>query len=305
MKKEPHFIFDEEWDEQERELRQILHETRDPELHKNVFVLESIMRAAALGFVRKKTKENILLGKEIAKPKYYQKVLNIPSGVEVEPVPVPGSGKLQEVSEFKEVPKYRQKIVLEEEKEGIDFSETREGKRNLITDRITKRVLASVNIKDNRYHLDEPSLDALDLKVLDKIKKKRIKNMEKGWKLIQEYGKKYGIKVGHDTSIKYYIVNDVFGLGRIEPLFHDQEIENIKCEGAEKNLIIRCGDKELISDIKFNIGDLKSFNHGIASRMGKKINKKTPNVIGELRGFRFMLRMGDNLDEPSFDVKKI
>jgi len=307
--KDIHFVFDEEWDEQERELRQIIHETSNPQLHKNVFILENLMRAAAMGFVRKriiKKNPDEMLGEEITKPKYYQKVLNIPAGVEVLPVPVPSTENImQRVQDFKEVPQYAQKIILEEEpKEKIDFSKSKRDKLNLIVDRITKRVLASVSI-DKEYKLEEPILDDLDLVVLDKVKKKKFKDMEKGWKIIQKYAKKYNIKPGHDTSIKYYIVNDVFGLGKIEPFLHDKDIESVKCDGPMKNLVVEVNEKEYKTNVIFDNEDLNNFIYVIANKLGKKINKKNWSISGELRGFMFKLSMGENLNTPSFLIKRI
>ncbi len=307
--KDIHFVFDEEWDEQEKELRQILHETNSPQLHKNVFVLESLMRAAAMGFVGKKIiKKNPdeMLGEEVTKSKYYQKILNIPTGVEVLPVPVPSTENIMQPEyEFKEVPQYTQKIILEpESKEKIDFSKSRRDKVNLIVDRITKRVLASVNI-DKDYLLEEPKLDEIDLVVLEKVKDKKIKNMEQGWKLIQKYAKKYGINPGHDTLIKYYIVNDVFGLGKIEPLLHDKDLESIKCDGPMKNLIVEVNGKNYKSNLLFHDEDLRNFIVVMANKLGKKLNKKNWSISGELRGVIFKLSMGENLNMPSFLIKRI
>lgn len=296
MKKDVEFIFDEEWEEQGKELSQILHEIKDPELHKNVFVLESFVRAVALAFFEREKKE--VLGREIAKSKYYRDNLGIVVD-NVQKIAKPG-----ELHEDKEG--YIQDIEFEsaEQLKNIDFSESHETKKNLIVDRITKRVLASASIGD-KYILNEPELDERDIKTLNKVKKKKLKNVEKGWKLIQKYGKKMGIKTGHDTSIKYYLVNDVFGLGKIEPFLHDSKIESFKCDGSDKEVVITIDGKDLVSNVKFVGEDLVNFIYGMTIKLGKKISKKIPNIKGEMRGFIFLLNAGENLDNPSFSVKRL
>jgi len=307
MEKELTFIYDKEWEEQEKELKQILHEIDDPEVHKNVFILESMMRAAASCYVKHKPEAKELLGKEIEKPQYYQRVLNIPIGSEIQPIPVPSTDtKLQPLHEFKEIPRFVQKTVIETPKEKkfdrvkVKFGEKQ--KKDLIKDKITQRVLASREIWDD-YILIEPQLDDIDVEVLNKVKKKKIKNMERGWKFIQKYGKKYKIKSGHDTLIKYYVVNDVFGLGIVEPFLHDTDINEIICEGPNKSLIVCVKEEKYNTNIRIKMDDLENFIYGISKKINKKINKKIPTVEGTLRGFYFKVSLGENLDNPSFIIK--
>ena len=107
-KKNIHYVFDEEWDEQEKDLKQILHEIDDPIVHKNIFVLESAMRAAACTFI----KTPLQLPRQ--KQSWFQKVMNIPVGSEIQPIPIPSTEtKPQPVQEFKEVQKFVQKTVIE------------------------------------------------------------------------------------------------------------------------------------------------------------------------------------------------
>ncbi|MEK6826794.1 MAG: hypothetical protein AABX90_04150, partial [Nanoarchaeota archaeon] len=177
--------------------------------------------------------------------------------------------------------------------------------KDIIKDKITSKVLASAEISD-RYVVNEPELDEADLLVLDKLKKKRkIKNLEAGWKLIQKYGKKFKIQNGHDTKIKYYVVNDIFGLGRIEPLLHDPEISAIYCDDYN-NIRVELQNKKLETNLKFASNEeLKNFIVQASHKLGEKINKKNPAADGALRGFSFHLDLDENLDNPSFIIKRI
>ena len=127
--------------------------------------------------------------------------------------------------------------------------------------------------------------------------------MEKGWKLIKKYGKKIKILEGHDTTVKYYVVNDVFGLGRIEPFLHDNNISSIVCDGYGKNIEIEINGKKLETNVKFyNADELVNFISGVATKIGKKISRKYTKAEGQIRNFMFYL---DVSEIPKFMAKRI
>ena len=327
--KERFFLFDEEWENQKKELEAIFEEMENPELVKNTFILETFVRGCAYAFVKTKPKSfNLgeLKGRILARRGIRQglinKILRVPVGVLVEPVPRPSITETQSqpVHEYKEVPQYVEKVVSVPQKpipseperfkkknrRLFDVEKTPVINKDLIKDRMTGAILASANIAD-KYILNEPQLDNADILVLNKIKKKRkIKNMKKGWKLIKKYKKRYGIKEGHDTKIKYYVVNDIFGLGRIEPFLQDSEIGAIICDDYTKNLEVEFNGKKLEANIRFaNKEELKEFIIGISKKMNIKIDKKNTHVEGSLRGFTFFLDMGSDLENPRFSAKRI
>ena len=323
--KEPEFILDERWIEQEKELNEILDEIKNPELEKQIYILETFVRAAALSFISKETKlkrrlfplsktqeiPTYLGGSEIMKPQYTTELMNVPAGVEIEPVPIPSTEQQEQPRlEYKEIPKYTKKLIkkpiIERRKPLKKFDHTiHTTTKDLITDKITNKVLATANISD-RYIVNEPGLDSTDINVLTKLKKKaRIKNMEKGWKLIQKYGKKYNIQQGHDTLIKYYLVNDFFGLGRIEPLLQDKDIKSISSEGPGKNVKVEINEKTLDTNIKFlNNYELLNFVQGVANRLKLKLDKKHTTTTGTFRDFQFTLSIGEDQNTPSFVAVK-
>ncbi|MBI2499855.1 hypothetical protein HYV88_06435 [Candidatus Woesearchaeota archaeon] len=329
--KEPEFLFNEEWLKLEKDLKEVLDEIKDPEVERQKYILETFVRGAAYTFVDKNKillknrffpapmkeiseKEEIpseLGGEEVKQPKYYNEMMNIQTGVDVYPIPVPSTkGNIQPALQFKEFPIYTKKLVQKEDRKRKKPSPLKKPEivplikttKDLITDNITGKVLATVEISD-KYLVNEPGLDSNDIDVLMKIKKKNIKNMEKGWKLIQKYGKKAGIKEGHDTLIKYYLVNDVFGLGRIEPLLHDDKIKSVSCGGEGKKIEVEVDGKILGSNIMYlSKEELFNFVYGLAEKIGVKLNNKNKIVNGILRGFEFTLNIGDDLQTPSFKV---
>ena len=78
--------------------------------------------------------------------------------------------------------------------------------KDLILDKITNKVLAYVKLTD-KYYIIEPILDENDTKLLNKILYKQPKNMDKGWNLINKFGKKFNVPPDHFTNIKYFVVN--------------------------------------------------------------------------------------------------
>jgi len=318
---ETSFLYDEEWEEQKKELQDILGQIEDPTLAKDVFVLETFVRGCAFSFVKRKPKkfsygriQQELNVRNKLKTDLKKKLFKIPVGVNVEPVPSPGIGG---VTNYQDVPQYIEKVVgvsdrvkpnrpfrkrrrlLREKKTPID-------NRDLIKDKVTGRVLASVDVAD-RYIVDEPKLDGNDLHVLSKIKKKRkIKNMDKGWKLIVKYGKKFKIQKGHETNIKYFVVNDIFGLGRIEPLLHDPEVTGVICDDYNKYVVVDLHGRKLETNIKFaSKEELEEYVLGVAEKLGKKLNNKNTKVEGTLRGFAFFLDMGEDFDNSKFSLRRV
>lgn len=315
-----HFMYDQKLDVQEKELMSLLSETSiSPKLTKNVYVLDNFVRAAAYTFVKNKPKKlekvKERLRMSILERKPLRRVVRIPVGVEVQPVPVPSGKVSQPVHQYQEVPQYVEKVVMHPVKKPlkrkirreplVKYEETSEQKKELIVDRITGTILASASIAD-KYILTEPELNEKDLATLNRIKKKKhIKNMEKGWDLIQKYGKKEGIQQGHDTRIKYYVVNDMFGLGRIEAFLHDENITNILCEDFSKPITVEFGGKKLETNIKFGSREeLMNYVVLTAQKLGKKINKKNTKVEGDMRGYHFYLDVGSDLLHPQFSIKK-
>src|SRR3989344_1113190 len=332
--KEPEFIFNDEWLKFEKEIKEVLDDIKDPEVERNKYVLETFVRGAAYTFV---DKNRILLknrlfpapmkevsereeipsefgGDEIKQSKYYNEMVNIQTGVDVYPIPVPSTGEnIQPILQFKEVPVYTKKLVQKEDnkkrrrpsplrKPELEIKNITKINKDLITDNVTGKVLATVEVSD-KYLVNEPGLDSSDIDVLMKIKKKNIKNMDKGWKLIQKYGKKFGIKEGHDTLIKYYLVNDVFGLGRIEPLLHDDKIKSINCSGEGKKIEVEVDGKTFESNIVYlSKEELFNFVYGLAEKLEVKLSKKNKTINGILRGFEFTLNIGEELQTPSFKI---
>ena len=132
-------------------------------------------------------------------------------------------------------------------------------KVNRITPLITltynnkKHILAYAHIKwieekfELVYEVIEPKMNDEELNLLNEIKnilKERltvdfesIRGVKAYNYIISEFNKivkKIGIKLTSDALLKfnYYVYRDFIGLGRLEPLMHDPNIEDISCVGT-------------------------------------------------------------------------
>jgi len=86
--------------------------------------------------------------------------------------------------------------------------------------------------------------------------------------------------------LHYYIERDFVGLGRIEPLFRDPEIEDISCDGVGIPIFIFHRDPKLasvVTNVSFESADeLDSFTMRLSQMCGKSISVASPLVGGSL-----------------------
>ena len=99
---------------------------------------------------------------------------------------------------------------------------------------------------------------------------------------------KYNISIPEDKRevIRYYTKRDFAGLGKLQPLMNDTEVEDISCDGLEIPVYAYHRNPRFGS-IKTNItwsepGKLDSFVMKLAQRCGKSISVSTPLLDGSL-----------------------
>lgn len=151
------------------------------------------------------------------------------------------------------------------------------------------------------YEVVEPRMPAKIERVLGKIKElleerldidfSRLKISEATDYLRSEIDKLvdyYKFNIGPDEKkiLQYFIERDFMGLGKIEPLMHDSQIEDISCDGIGIPIFIFHRNPELgsvITNISFNEGDeLDSFITKLAQLSGKSISVAEPLLDGAL-----------------------
>ena len=295
------FIFDEELEKNRKELQSIIDfMDEDIATKEKADVLVTIMWGAVRSFV----KTPLVSEQEIQKPDIKQAPISLLNKLfgkkDIQPVvkKIPEKPKEPEIKPQEKIPeKPKEPEIIQ---------------KNLILDKVTDKVLAYVKVTD-KYYLVDPQIDDNDNKALLKVLRKKPKNMEKGWKVITKYGKKFNIQPDHFTNIKYYVVNFLFGIGKIEPLVYDKDITEIICEGANKPIKVRFTDKLLETNILYTKKeDLDNFIYELTSRSkppglfsaGQKITKKKPTAAFNYRDMNFECTVGFNGADSKFTIKK-
>lgn len=151
------------------------------------------------------------------------------------------------------------------------------------------------------YRVIEPELTVKERGKLNKIENALVEELEVDFtslkrKTAEKYLKEkiddvidyYNLKFSDRQYdlIKYYIVRDFIGLGKIEPLFQDPYIEDISCDGVGIPIYVYHRDPRFGS-VKTNVkflseSDLDSFVMKLAQRCGRSISVADPLLDGAL-----------------------
>jgi flagellar protein FlaI len=188
------------------------------------------------------------------------------------------------------------------------------GSRRLIFDNIRK---------EYRYEVFEPQLlpgeneikDKLiylfrtcaDLDVFDMGENEKIQYLER---TLDKITHENHIKLSADARdrVFYHIFRDFLGYGKIDILMHDDEIEDISCDGFGIPIFIYHRDHEsIISNIHYDKADeLDSFVVKLSQMCGKQISVYEPVVDGKLGdGSRLQTTYGRTITQHStFTIRK-
>lgn len=157
-----------------------------------------------------------------------------------------------------------------------------------------------------RYDILEPYLVAKERKLLEEIKELileeakipivALKDYAKAKRVLHEIidkiAKEYRINVKKETlnKIKYYVVRDLVGYGRIDPIYRDPYIEDIVCDGHNTPVYVYHRDYEWMpTNVIFEDSEeLESFIRRLAFRAGQSITYARPIAEGPLppEGYR-------------------
>jgi flagellar protein FlaI len=170
-----------------------------------------------------------------------------------------------------------------------------------ITQGQENKVMAYATIKwDEKEHtitytITEPSLEPKEKETLEEIKEMlreklniefdKIKGAQAYNYIITEFNKivrLIGIKLTPEEEIKfdYYVYRDFIGLGVIEPLMHDEDIEDISCVGSNIPLFVYHRNplfNQIPTNIIFESGDdLDDFVIMLSQKCGKSLTLADP-----------------------------
>ncbi len=169
--------------------------------------------------------------------------------------------------------------------------------------------------KEIIYHIMEPKLAEEDKKKLEEIKEYIQENVDIDFgqirkreattyvtKIFEQALNYFRIQTGTEQReiFKYFIMRDFVGLGKIEPMLKDPNIEDISCDGVGIPIYIYHRNPKLGS-IKTNVvfptqDELDAFVSKLSERCGKTISVAKPLLDGTLPdGSRVQATLGTDI----------
>jgi len=100
-------------------------------------------------------------------------------------------------------------------------------------------------------------------------------------------------------KILYYLVRDYIGLGKVEPLLHDVNLEDVSADGYHHKVWVYHNERyDIPTNIEFHESDLDEMVQHMAEADGKGISKRQPMVDVTLPdGSRVQVTLGDEVSE--------
>jgi pilus assembly protein CpaF len=165
--------------------------------------------------------------------------------------------------------------------------------------------------QDSRYQeiknsLHQKVIEEIDLEHIDRIKEDT--GREKLSQVLRDLLNQQRTPLSRterDQLVKE-IMDEVFGLGPIEPLLHDSTISDILVNGSNEVFVERRGMLEH-TDVKFNNDDhLRRIIDRIVSRVGRRVDESSPMVDARLQdGSRVNVILPPlSLDGPVLSIRR-
>jgi pilus assembly protein CpaF len=178
----------------------------------------------------------------------------------------------------------------------------------MVEDRLPQK---NNRFQDSRYQeiknsLHQKVIEEIDLEHIDRIKEDT--GREKLSQVLRDLLNQQRTplsKTERDQLVKE-IMDEVFGLGPIEPLLHDSTISDILVNGPDEVFVERKGILEH-TDIKFNNDDhLRRIIDRIVSRVGRRVDESSPMVDARLQdGSRVNVILPPlSLDGPVLSIRR-
>lgn len=187
----------------------------------------------------------------------------------------------------------------------------------------TGRIVFSDKLKEYVYEISEPQLNDEELAIKERLihlfmiqtdidvsgmdEYEKIKHLEEVLGGIIERNN-FAIDNHSKDKIFYYIFQEFTGYGKIDVLLHDDEIEDISCDGQGIPIFIyHRGYDSIKTNVLFNNDEeLDSFVVKLAQVCGKQISVYEPIIDGKLPdGSRLQTTLGKTVTQSStFTIRK-
>ncbi len=183
------------------------------------------------------------------------------------------------------------------------------------------KVQVRMNTRNFRklYYLIEPQISEEEAKLLlviyEDVRRKLIYSdegdvFESLLKALKKVLSDYSIRVEDELYIKmlYYFVRDFLGVGAIEPILNDENVEDISCDGYEIPVFVyhrKYGN--MPTNVKFSKEELDSYVLSLAQKANKHLSYANPIVDATLPdGSRIQITYGSEISTrgSTFTIRK-
>jgi flagellar protein FlaI len=164
---------------------------------------------------------------------------------------------------------------------------------------------------ETRYRVTEPYLSEFEEYVLDEMTKilrnsLMYHDVDDDVSKERTFTRRAGELIREHTAavttlslykLLYYLRRDFINYGRIDPLMHDDNVEDISCDGADIPVFVYHREhRDLDTNISFDNEELVSFVARMAQRAGKHLSVSNPLVDASLPdGSRVQLSFGGDI----------
>ena len=162
-------------------------------------------------------------------------------------------------------------------------------------------------VVNNEYKIIEPVLTALDIRIINDIKARGIKDDEAIISRLKTLFASLGTQFSQDyfEKIKYYI-NRNDAIGKIMFMMQDDKVKMISCPGTLQAVRVIYNGRDLETDIAYNkAGEINEAVKALANMAGESIDENNPVLDAVMQnGTRMQGILGNDIVSPKFVITK-
>ena len=168
-----------------------------------------------------------------------------------------------------------------------------------------------------KYESLEPEMQQQDWKIFSKVKAIIKQQLMQNPNIlenesfisdeIQKSAKEFKIKISPDYTkkIQYYLIKNIKGYGRIDPLINDNKVTSIICNSYD-NINVIYNNESLQTNIQFETNEeMNNFILNLAERFNKQISEETPSLQFTTPLFKSSLNYAPLMGRSSFRIDKL
>jgi|GEM_PF-3239619 len=176
--------------------------------------------------------------------------------------------------------------------------------RILVYSQISKNPLVSVRVHEQKYFVQEPSLNAEEQHFLGQITlPATVQKPEDVMIYLQGYSKEQHFSFSDEQldRIRYYVIRDQFKFGVLSPFFEDPEIHEVLCSGPDQLVQISFDTHTFLqTNLRFSVEEMNSLITQIAKELQQPLTQEHPFLQGTYEQFTVQANLGTDYVPPKF-----